>query len=109
MKHFFLCFTFCISGQILVAQGVPIRNFGANPGNLKMYMYSPERLNMAASLVVVIHGCGQTASIFADNTEWNVLADIYGFHVLYPETYSTACFTWWNSTERDDEATSITQ
>ncbi len=37
------------------------------------------------SLVVVLHGCKQNTDEFAQATRMNLLADKYGFAVLYPE------------------------
>ena len=41
---------------------VEISGFGTNPGALKMFAYVPEQLPRAPALVVVLHGCGQTAA-----------------------------------------------
>jgi poly(3-hydroxybutyrate) depolymerase len=38
--------------------------FGANPGNLRMFAYTPERLPHKAPLVIALHGCTQTADEF---------------------------------------------
>ena len=39
----------------------PVADFGANPGALKAYDYIPDGLAPNAPLVVVLHGCTQTA------------------------------------------------
>lgn len=64
-----------------------VKNFGANPGRLKMYIYNPPGLsaNAHAPLVVVLHGCTQNAKIVAKQTDWNKLAATYGFRVLYAQ------------------------
>jgi poly(hydroxyalkanoate) depolymerase family esterase len=66
---------------------VRVKDFGSNPGNLRMYMHTPpgtsERTKMP--LVVVLHGCTQNAAKIAKQTGWNKLADTYGFRVLYPQ------------------------
>ena len=36
--------------------------FGENPGNLRMLTYVPENLPASPALVVVLHGCTQTAA-----------------------------------------------
>ena len=41
---------------------VEIGHFGTNPGALRMFAFVPEQLPRAPALVVVLHGCGQTAA-----------------------------------------------
>ena len=49
-------------------------------------------------LIVMLHGCGQTARDFASGTGFNALADEFGFLVLYPEQSLSAnfakCWNW---------------
>ena len=61
------------------------QNFGSNPGNLKMFQYIPDRLQDPAPLVVVLHGCQQSAAPYADHSGWIKYADRYGFALLLPE------------------------
>lgn len=75
----------------------PVTSFGPNPGALAMYEYVPAGLPAGRPLVVVLHGCTQTAASM-EAAGWNKLADQYQFAVLYPEQ-STAnnpvrCFNW---------------
>jgi poly(3-hydroxybutyrate) depolymerase len=56
-------------------------NFGDNPGNLDMYYFEPDNPNSRMPLVVVMHGCSQDAADIAELTEWNDLANKYGFYV----------------------------
>jgi poly(hydroxyalkanoate) depolymerase family esterase len=90
--------------------------FGANPGNLRMFVYVPERLPSEAPLVVALHGCSQTADEYDHGTGWSSLADRLGFAVVYPEQHHTnnpkKCFSWFLSRDiaRDHgEALSIHQ
>jgi feruloyl esterase len=50
-------------------------------------------------LVVMLHGCQQTAKEFAQGTRMNVLADQEGFAVLYPQQSESAnayrCWNWY--------------
>jgi len=50
-------------------------------------------------LVVMMHGCQQSAEEFAQGTRINLLADRFGFAVLYPEQSKTAhvhrCWHWY--------------
>lgn len=72
--------------------------FGANPGNLRMWSYVPEGLAPGSALVVVLHGCRQTAAGYDHGTGWSTLAEKFGFAVLFPEQQSTnnpnTCFNW---------------
>ena len=81
----FISMTFTIN---LNSQLVEVTNFGNNFGNLKMYQFIPSNPQLNAPLVVVMHGCMQNATTFANETGWNTLAEQYGFYVLYPEQKS---------------------
>lgn len=74
-------------------------NFGSNPGNLEMYSYAPAQLSDGNHpLVIVLHGCTQSAADVAVQTGWNKLADSLQFFVLYPQTHFgnnvSKCFRW---------------
>lgn len=75
-----------------------LSDFGSNPGQLAAYMYVPATSVANRPLVIVMHGCGQDATTFAQLTGWNKLADAHGFAVLYPEQTATnnvqKCFNW---------------
>jgi poly(hydroxyalkanoate) depolymerase family esterase len=79
---------------------VEISGFGTNPGALKMFAYVPEHLPRAPALVVVLHGCGQTAAGYDFGTGWSTLAKRYGFALLMPEQQASnnpnTCFNWFN-------------
>lgn len=62
-----------------------VANFGSNPGNLKMFKYMPDRLRDPAPLVVVLHGCNQSAAGYYDRSGWAKYADEAGFALLLPE------------------------
>jgi poly(3-hydroxybutyrate) depolymerase len=63
-------------------------------------VYTPERFpsRLPVPLIVMLHGCTQTALDFATGTEMNLLAEQYGFVALYPEQTRTAnqnlCWNW---------------
>jgi poly(hydroxyalkanoate) depolymerase family esterase len=95
---------------------VEITGFGANPGELRMMSYVPGELAPAPALVVVLHGCGQTAAGYDLGAGWSTLAERYGFALLMPEQQRSNnpqnCFNWFNpeDTTRDHgEACSIRQ
>jgi poly(hydroxyalkanoate) depolymerase family esterase len=88
--------------------------FAPNPGNLRMFRYLPRGLKAGAPLVVVLHGCGQTASGYGLGAGWCRLADQLGFAVLAPEQKAVnnpnTCFDWFNPediTRGQGEAASI--
>ena len=60
--------------------------FGANPGNLRLFEYVPATLAEAPALVVVLHGCTQTAAGYDHGSGWSTLADRYGFALLFPSS-----------------------
>jgi feruloyl esterase len=79
---------------------VEINEFGTNPGALKMFAYVPDVLPRAPALVVVLHGCGQTATAYDVGTGWSTLAKRYGFALLMAEQQSAnnanTCFNWFS-------------
>jgi feruloyl esterase len=84
---------------------IEVTNFGSNPGNLRMLTYVPKDLPASAPLVVVLHGCTQSAASYDYGTGWSTLADRYGFAVLFPEQKRAnnplRCFNWFKT---DDTA-----
>lgn len=94
----------------------PLGGFGPNPGELQGYCYVPRRLPTGAPLVVVLHGCTQTAAGYDNGAGWSQLADRHGFVLLYPEQQRAnnpnLCFNWFvqEDIKRDSgEALSIAQ
>ena len=72
--------------------------FGSNPGNLRMFGYRPPTIADNPALVVVLHGCTQTAAGYDLGAGWSTLADRYGFALLLPEQQRSnnpnGCFNW---------------
>lgn len=90
--------------------------FGSNPGALRARFYVPEGLPSGAALVVVLHGCTQTAAGYDHGSGWSRLAAEYGFAVLFPEQQRAnnpnLCFNWFmpdDITRGRGEAFSIRQ
>ena len=71
---------------------------GSNPGNLRARLHVPHGLGENAPLVVVLHGCTQTAAGYDHGAGWSSLADREGFAVLYCEQQRSnnpnLCFNW---------------
>jgi poly(hydroxyalkanoate) depolymerase family esterase len=59
-------------------------------------------------LVVMLHGCKQSIDEFAEGTRMNLLADRYGFAVVYPEqskhAHAHRCWHWYDDTDRAGRA-----
>jgi feruloyl esterase len=79
-----------------------------------MFAYVPQQWATPRSLVVVLHGCSQTAAGYDLGTGWSTLADRYGFALLFPQQRRSnnpnRCFNWFSpaQTTRDHgEALSI--
>jgi poly(hydroxyalkanoate) depolymerase family esterase len=79
---------------------VETADFGSNPGDLRMFAYVPETLQQPRALVVVLHGCGQTAAGYDHGAGWSTLAKHFGFALLMPEQQAAnnanGCFNWFN-------------
>ncbi len=93
-----------------------LTGFGSNPGALKARSYLPKDLPGDAPLVVVLHGCTQTASAYDHHSGWSQLADEAGFALLFPEQQRAnnpnLCFNWFqpaDATRGSGEALSIRQ
>lgn len=92
---FCLLMTFPVFSQL-----TEVTNFGSNPGNLTMYEYVPTNPQPNTAVVLVMHGCGQLAEDFANETGWNDLADQYGFYVVHAGqslvNNGSKCFNWFS-------------
>jgi poly(hydroxyalkanoate) depolymerase family esterase len=95
---------------------VETTGFGSNPGGLRMFSFVPGKLQRVPGLVVVLHGCGQTAAGYDLGAGWSTLAKRYGFALLMPQQQPSnnvnGCFNWFNpeDTARESgEACSIRQ
>jgi poly(hydroxyalkanoate) depolymerase family esterase len=93
-----------------------INSFGANPGDLKMYFYAPKNVVEKAPLVVILHGCAQSAAEFDDEIGFTKLADENKFYLLLPQQKESnnewRCFNWFNqedTTRGKGEAASIVE
>ena len=51
-------------------------------------------------LIVMLHGCDQSATVFAQGTRMNQLAEVAGYAVLYPQqavsTHPRRCWKWYD-------------
>ena len=93
-----------------------VREFGSNPGDLRMFTHLPPQGAAGCGLVVVLHGCGQTAAGYDVGAGWSTLANRYGFALLLPEQQhsnnANLCFNWFQPGDMErghGEALSIRQ
>jgi poly(hydroxyalkanoate) depolymerase family esterase len=93
-----------------------VSDFGSNPGALRMFMFAPPGLASSSALVVVLHGCTQTAASYDLGAGWSTLASRHGFALLMPEQQPSnnpkTCFNWFqpqDATRDHGEALSIRQ
>ncbi len=77
---------------------IPLESFGSNPGDLDCLIHVPAGLPREMPLVVVLHGCTQTAEGYDRGSGWSALADRFGFAVLFAQQRRTnnpnLCFNW---------------
>jgi poly(hydroxyalkanoate) depolymerase family esterase len=105
-----------VSGQRYHDRLSELTGFGSNPGALHARLYIPENLPEQTALVVVLHGCTQSAADYDHGSGWSQLAEQQGFAVLFPEqrraNNANLCFNWFvpGDIRRDSgEALSIRQ
>ncbi len=91
-----------------------LSGFGSNPGHLDARIYVPNTVPRA--LVVVLHGCTQSASGYDDGSGWSKLAERHEFAVLFPQqrraNNPNLCFNWYlpsHARRGRGEAASISQ
>ena len=78
-------------------------------GSRAYKLYVPAGIGaLPPPLVVMLHGCTQSADDFAAGTRMNQLADEQGFLVLYPEQASSAnaskCWNWFKAQDQARDA-----
>ncbi|MEU5529555.1 PHB depolymerase family esterase [Micromonospora chersina] len=80
-------------GPAAAAALTEVTNFGANPSNLRMYLYVPNTVAARPGLLVVNHYCTGSGPAMYSGTQFAALADRYGYLVVYPSvTRSSQCF-----------------
>lgn len=79
-----------------------------NPGNLNAYVHEPiHKPTGKVPLVLVLHGCSQSAAEISSGSGWNKLADSLNFFVLYPEQKAAnnmvKCFNWFLKDDQEKD------
>lgn len=79
---------------------IEVFGFGTNPGNLRMFEHVPDSPHVPMPLVVLLHGCEQTAATYHAESGWATLAEQWGFALLLPEqrrqNNAGGCFNWFD-------------
>lgn len=72
--------------------------FGPNPGAFGARVFVPTEPKPGRALVVVLHGCTQSAAAYDRGSGWSSLAARHGFALLFPEQVRAnnpnLCFNW---------------
>jgi len=81
------------------------REFSNHAGTLSYKLYVPARVSDAPRpMVVMLHGCTQSADDFAAGTQMNRLAEEHDFLVVYPEQAAHAnvskCWNWFKQQDQ---------
>ncbi len=82
-------------------------SFTGPAGTRPYRLYVPTKPAQPAPLLVMLHGCTQTAADFAVGTRMNELAEAQGAYVLYPVQVQSAnaqrCWNWFNPADQARE------
>jgi len=85
------------------------RQFSNHAGTRSYKLYVPARISdVPPPMVVMLHGCTQSADDFAAGTQMNRLAEEHGFLVVYPEQAAHAnaskCWSWFKAPDQVRDA-----
>ncbi len=118
MKNYLvlILLTFFYSHSYSQVGWAQVNSFGSNPGDLLMYRYVPANIPSNAALVVVLHGCTQTAANYDLYSGWDTLSNHHKFYVVHAEqaflNNFNLCFNWFlssNNSKDQGEALSVKQ
>jgi poly(hydroxyalkanoate) depolymerase family esterase len=106
----------CAFQNVTAATLTPVTSFGTNPGALLMYKYVPPSMPASAPVVVLLHGCTQSAASYDDEPGWVKFANQHKFYLVFAQQQSAnnsnKCFNWFqlgDITRGQGEALSIKQ
>jgi poly(hydroxyalkanoate) depolymerase family esterase len=72
----------------------------ASGQQMRYWLYLPNRLTPPEGLIVMLHGCHQSATQFAQGTRMNLHAEKAGYAVLYPQQltshHAQRCWKWFD-------------
>ena len=82
--------------------------FSNSFGRRAYKLYVPIHVDETPPMVVMLHGCTQSADDFAAGTQMNRLAEKHGFLVVYPEQAANAnmskCWNWFKAQDQMRDA-----
>jgi poly(hydroxyalkanoate) depolymerase family esterase len=89
------------SGKWLASHYSALAANGSGPmRRMRYWLYVPDQASGPMPLVVMLHGCDQSATLFAEGTRMNQAAQKRGFAVLYPQQSVSAhphrCWKWYD-------------
>ncbi|MES2259112.1 MAG: PHB depolymerase family esterase [Pseudomonadota bacterium] len=99
-----------LPGRWLAAHYSASPNAGHPAGGMAYWLYLPDNVPETAvrnglPLIVMLHGCHQTATQFAQGTRMNRLAEQKGYAVLYPQqlvsTQAQRCWKWYDRSTQE--------
>lgn len=86
-------------------------NYACEFGERTYKLYIPANgitTNASLPLLVMLHGCSQTPDDFARGTGMNVLAEEFGFIVVYPnqsrKSQKNRCWNWYKRSDQNRDA-----
>ena len=78
--------------------------FSNRAGTRAYKLYVPARVGHSPPMLLMLHGCTQSADDFAMGTRMNQLAEEHGFVVVYPEQATSAnpskCWSWFHAQDQ---------
>jgi poly(hydroxyalkanoate) depolymerase family esterase len=87
-KHIFL---FLCSSIFTIQAGTykEVTNFGENPSNIKMFLYTPDVVAAHPPILVACHWCHGDAQAIYNGSRYASVADKYGYLVIFPSASSS--------------------
>lgn len=100
-----------LPGRWLAGHHAAMPQAGQLPSHpMSFWLYLPQHVPVAAQraglpLIVMLHGCHQSATQFAQGTRMNRLAEQKGYAVLYPQqlasTQAHRCWRWYDRSTQE--------
>lgn len=92
LKVSYVCTILFLLSSIITAQTgtyKEITNFGENPSNIKMFLYTPNVVAAHPPILVACHWCHGDAQAIYNGSRYASVADKYGYYVIFPSANSS--------------------